>query len=556
MGKKSKRNRPNRSPSAQQGSSPGNRAFEDDRRKAPNLRNAAASKNDVESPDNLKFEDPFVEQFAEEDDEEWDDVEEDEEEGNDEGGDGEEVIQSWNPLAAPRMEPGQKLEMDPSAYKLYHALTPEWPSLSFDFVRDQLGESRTRFPHTLIAVVGTQADRPQDNQLTVMKMSDLSRMETETEDDILGEEYDNTKDNGAEDDGDDSDSDEEVDLDPVVEHYSIPHRDGGVNRVRVMPSQSSAERQRIVATWSDAGTVNLFDIRTQLDRFDVSQGKAPPPSSSSKNSNQPFFRYSKHGTEGYAMDWSYVKPGVLATGDCDGKVHVWTPREGGAGYSVVPSYDCRAFRSSSSSSVETNPSIEDLQWSPTEGTVFASGECGGYVRIFDTRAPNRAMLSHKIHSNGADVNVLSWNRLVANLLATGSDDGVLSVWDLRHFSSSSSSSSKNNNSDAAPKPLARFTPHKTPITSVEWHPTDESMLTVTDDDGCYVYDLSVEEDDADAVAASASGDAALASTVPPQLLFVHCGSEQFKEAHWHPQIPSLLMTTALSGYSVLIPSNL
>jgi ribosome assembly protein RRB1 len=37
---------------------------------------------------------------------------------------------------------------------------------------------------------------------------------------------------------------------------------------------------------------------------------------------------------------------------------------------------------------------------------------------------------------------------------------------------------------------------------------------------------------------------------------VHCGSEQFKEVHWHPQISSLLMTTALSGYSVFVPSNL
>jgi ribosome assembly protein RRB1 len=144
------------------------------------------------------------------------------------------------------------------------------------------------------------------------------------------------------------------------------------------------------------------------------------------------------------------------------------------------------------------------------------------------------MLHHKIHANGADVNVLSWNKLVSNLLATGGDDGSLAVWDLRHFSKSS------------PDPLARFTVHKTPITSVEWHPTDESMLSVSDDHGAYVYDLSVEEDETNTKQLD----------VPPQLLFVHCGSEQFKEVHWHPQISSCLMATALSGYSVFIPSNL
>jgi hypothetical protein len=43
--------------------------------------------------------------------------------------------------------------------------------------------------------------------------------------------------------------------------------------------------------------------------------------------------------------------------------------------------------------------------------------------------------------------------------------------------------------------------------------------------------------------------------VPPQLLFVHCGSEQFKKVHWHPQVPVLFDDDSV-GYSVFIPSNL
>lgn len=112
-----------------------------------------------------------------------------------------------------------------------------------------------------------------------------------------------------------------------------------------------------------------------------------------------------------------------------------------------------------------------------------------------------------------------------------------------------SNAGKFNTTTDALAPLARFTPHKSPLNSVEWHPTDESMLAVTDDAGAYIYDLSVEEDET-TTSKSPSLD------VPPQLLFVHSGSEQFKEIHWHPQISSCLMTTALSGYSVFIPSNL
>jgi hypothetical protein len=39
---------------------------------------------------------------------------------------------------------GEELEYDPSAYVCYHSLRTEWPCLSFDIVRDNLGDSRHR----------------------------------------------------------------------------------------------------------------------------------------------------------------------------------------------------------------------------------------------------------------------------------------------------------------------------------------------------------------------------------------------------------------------------
>lgn len=390
MGKKSKRNR----------------SKEEDARPAPALREAQTPKE--KGLEDLEFQDPYVEEYNVHDgDEEAGGGWEDEDDGAEY-----EVIQSWNPLTGEPIQPGEKLEMDPSAYKMYHALTAEWPSLSFDILRDDLGEHRNRFPHCLTAALGSQADRPENNQLTIMRLSDLSKTHVETEDDILGEEY-NPKGDKDDDDSDD-DSDDDIDLDPVAEHYSIKHY-GGVNRVRCMPQKTS-----IVATWSDAGKVNLFDVSAILDRFAASQGKGG--SSMKEIPKKPFYSYSKHATEGWAMDWSSAKEGQLVTGDCSGNIHIWN-HEAGA-YKVTPSYPVDTTLPRAGSSY----SIEDLQWSPTEATVFASAECGGIVRIFDSRAPNRSMIRHQIHDT--DVNVLSWNRLVSNLLATGSDDGVLSVWDL------------------------------------------------------------------------------------------------------------------------------
>lgn len=539
MGKKSKRQSGNAQPAT--------------KKKAPATNDAPVVEE--ETMDNLRFEDPYVDEIIKEedvvdDDEDADDDDMDEEEEVDmkqassstssgrkmniigDLGDDVEVIQSWHPLMGHREgkeDEELELEMDPSAYKMYQTLTPEWPSLSFDLLKDNLGDNRQRFPHSLQAVFGTQADNPNANQVTVLKLSDLSKMPQDRDDDedILGDEYD--KDDGDESDSDDEDQD--LDLDPILEHYSLPHY-GGVNRLRVMP-----QNQNIVATWSDVGKVNLYDIQELRERFEASEGRGRPNSNASKNNtNGPFFSYDGHSTEGFALDWSSMQKGALATGDNDGNIHLWSSHEDGTSYTVSPSYETPGV------------SIEELQWSPSEATVFCAAESGGHVAIYDTRAPNRAMLRPHLHPN-TDVNVLSWNKLVSNLLATGADDGTLCVWDLRHFGGKTD----------APEPLARFTCHKTPVTSVEWHPTDESMLAMSDEAGVYIYDLSVEEDIASQEKEEQGGRSEmeqLVADIPPQLLFCHSGSKQFKECHWHPQISSCVMTTAYSGFSAFIPSNL
>lgn len=260
---------------------------------------------------------------------------------------------------------------------------------------------------------------------------------------------------------------------------------------------------------ADTGSVHIFDLSSTLKSMMAKGPRQPAPT-------KPLFSFTGHQTEGYAVDWSPSSAGKLVTGDCAGRIHVWQPTgttwavDGAAPYSAHTS------------------SVEDLQWSPSEATVFASASADRTVRIWDTRDRSKAQITVQAHA--ADVNVISWNRSVGYLLASGSDDGSFKVWDLRTVGK-------------AATPLAHFTYHKGPVTSIEWAPHDESVLALSSaDDQATVWDLSVESEEK------------TESVFPPQLLFLHAGQKNIKELHYHPQIPGMLVTTAEDSFNVFKPA--
>ncbi len=109
-----------------------------------------------ENIEELIFEDPFGDEFEEEDieAEEIDNDEEDEdamdedamdEDDNDENENDETEVpkQVWRP-GIDTLEEGDALEYDPTAYVMYHSLKTEWPCLTFDILKDTLGDGRQR----------------------------------------------------------------------------------------------------------------------------------------------------------------------------------------------------------------------------------------------------------------------------------------------------------------------------------------------------------------------------------------------------------------------------
>ncbi|KJR82008.1 ribosome assembly protein RRB1 [Sporothrix schenckii 1099-18] len=410
-----------------------------------------------------------------------------------------------------KLEPGQVLAPDPSAYDMLHSLSTPWPCLSFDFVRDQLGDARTAYPATMYTVAGTQAQagKASENQLMVLKFSSLGKMQKDG-----GGESDSDDDEDGDDDGN---GDGGVDSDPILESRSIPLA-STTNRIRahqVPSADPSRPPTTLTATMTESSHVLVHDISPHLAAFDT------PGTVISTQQNKPVSTIRAHKSEGYALDWSPLHPaGKLLTGDNDGLMYVTTRTDGG-GFVT----DTRAF-------VGHTGSVEEIQWSPSEASVFASASSDGTIRVWDVRSKSR-QAAITVQVSDTDVNVMSWSRQTSHLLASGADDGVWGVWDLRQWKPSSAGAG----AVSKPTPVARFDYHKEQITSVQWHPTDDSIVAVAAGDNTVtLWDLAVELDDEE------SRDTAGVQDVPPQLLFVHYHAN-VKEVHWHPQVPGALVAT-------------
>jgi ribosome assembly protein RRB1 len=404
-----------------------------------------------------------------------------------------EVDQGTFIVGRSKLEPGQTLAPDLTTYEMLHGLNTPWPCLSFDIVKDSLGDNRKAYPHTMYAVTGTQAEsaKAHENELLVVKFSGLSKMERG-------------------DDESDSDDDDE-DSDPILESKSIP-LNSCTNRIRThqIPNQDpSLPPTTLTATMTESASVFIHDVTPHLTSFDT------PGTVITAQQNKPISTIRAHKSEGYAVDWSPLVPGgKLLTGDNDGLIYMTTRTDGGGWVT-----DNRPFQGHASS-------VEEIQWSPSEQSVFASGSSDGTVRIWDVRSKSRKA-AITVQVSNYDVNVMSWSRHTTNLLATGADDGTWAVWDLRNW--------KGN--DNKPQPVASFNYHKEQICSIEWHPTDDSIIALAAGDNTVtLWDLAVELDDEE------SKDTAGVKDVPPQLLFVHY-LKDVREVHWHPQIPGSLIAT-------------
>lgn len=294
--------------------------------------------------------------------------------------------------------------------------------------------------------------------------------------------------------------------------------------------------------WNSTGKVQIWNVTGALEKI---ESLDPAVRSVKMDSEKPLFSFDGHSSEGFALDWSRLTPGALASGDQHKKVGfvgwpsvfsdipvepggrrqvggepaaVAGPRRLGGGRAVV------ADRGESARVRVRRPQHPPVGRARTrQPGLRVHG--GGRARqrhqrgLLEPARPADRDRRRRRHAQGlvAEEHPGGWALAGADALQYG-------------------------------QAVARFKHHKSPITSVEWHPDDATTFMASGEDNqISFWDLAMETD---------TGAAEDVEGIPPQLLFLHMGLEEIKEVHWHPNITGLALATALNGFHAFRTVNI
>ncbi|CAF1892259.1 unnamed protein product [Brassica oleracea var. botrytis] len=262
------------------------------------------------------------------------------------------------------------------------------------------------------------------------------------------------------------------------------NHEGELNRARYMP-----QNPFMIAT----KTVNA-----EVYVFDYSKHPSKPALDGACN---PDLRLRGHSSEGYGLSWSTLKQGHLLSGSDDAQICLWdinaTPKN-----KTLDAH--QIFKAHEGA-------VEDVAWHLRHEYLFGSVGDDQYFFIWDLRSPSASRPVQSVAAHSMEVNCLAFNPLNEWIVATGSTDKTVKLFDLRRLSNA----------------LHSFDGHKEEVFQVGWSPKNETILASC----CFgrrlmVWDVNRIDEEQTAEAAEDG---------PPELLFTHGGyAAKISDFSWNP----------------------
>uniref|UniRef100_A0A2K5YRW6 Histone-binding protein RBBP4-like N-terminal domain-containing protein n=1 Tax=Mandrillus leucophaeus TaxID=9568 RepID=A0A2K5YRW6_MANLE len=259
------------------------------------------------------------------------------------------------------------------------------------------------------------------------------------------------------------------------------NHEGEVNRARYMPQNPC-----IIATKTPSSDVLVFDYTKHPSK--------PDPS----GERNPDLRLRGHQKEGYGLSWNPNLSGHALSASDDHPICLWdisaVPKEG----KVV---DAKTVFTGHMAVVE------DVSWHLLHESLSGSVADDRKLMIWDTHSNTTSKPSHSVDAHTAEVNCLSFNPYSEFILATGSADKTVALWDLRNLILK----------------LHSFESHKDEIFQVQWSPHNETILASSG------KEQSPED----------------AEDGPPELLFIHGGHiAKISDFSWNPNEPWVICSVS------------
>ncbi|KAF8315337.1 WD40 repeat-like protein [Clavulina sp. PMI_390] len=147
----------------------------------------------------------------------------------------------------------------------------------------------------------------------------------------------------------------------------------------------------------------------------------------------PIRAWHEHGREVFSVDWSNTNKEIFASSSWDGSIKVWTPERPTSVQTVLAHGSC----------------VYQALFSPHTPFVLASCSTDGTMKIFDLRQPTAPTAPQPMPStqpptpdqltrpamivpaHPTEILSLDWNKYRPWVLATGSVDKTIKIWDCR-----------------------------------------------------------------------------------------------------------------------------